>query len=323
MLKLPPFYVPITKDVSLVDNDLVPLLIQLRWRKVTRIPGEIKILVTYPLQGVEPHILFEVVDGIRFVEDTRRSYFGAVVSLATKHEGKDVFALLEVDLDDFDKWCRIIFSPLPFDGNGKPQLPEDEHFLDAVAWLYRTGLVNSGSWLHETNVIDFLQTNHGMKREAGLELCRRMVSLGIAQGRQNTAGPIQPALTSERFVEIFGDILPKVLDVSAPAKSEDWLPQKFRQEVIVPVLLDVADFLVVKSGQDMPVWGVAAGVWANQVVKHIVTLDSVDIAVALQEIRDVLQQLTAYPRQDQLILCGLFSRASSAYGVAMARRQTS
>ena len=123
------YYEPFSEWVSLENPESVPFFNQNRWHQVKKMPsGEARVCIRHPCFGAMNDTWFEVFGGVRY-DDENPPYPRAFVSLSTKLGDKKVYAFLTVDLSDFSH-CQIVWSLLPFDGNGRPQLPlEDEPML--------------------------------------------------------------------------------------------------------------------------------------------------------------------------------------------------
>ena len=199
------FYEKIDKYVRIDNVGVIPLMLHMRWfgQPVGR---DIHLIVSHPnearnIASTEFHkVLWDDVD-----ESNGAPYRKARLRLEGKQNGRDVYALLEFNLDRSLDGGQITFSPVPFGCDGRPKLPKTFRLEFAAAAFSLSGSWKGGAL--ETAIRVFLGSQPVMN-----DAIITLLQVGIIECKQDLGHysncVYQTTMIAPHFEEIFGVKLP-------------------------------------------------------------------------------------------------------------------
>jgi len=215
------FYVPITSCVSVVNPQVIPFLLQMRWFG-QRAGSEIHLEVSHPRSDGR----HELVERTKFhkllwddVDDSEGAAFRmGRLRLEGNRENKKVFAIVWLNIDRPDLLCSIIFSPVPFGPDGKAILPYTGDKLEMFFQVARLVLFGGlrTIWTDEslTRELHIHKTMNIPEHEFDssnawfwLGELEKIALVKCCAGEKRSYASV---MTSSRFQEVFGIELPRV-----------------------------------------------------------------------------------------------------------------
>ena len=144
------YYIPMTSCITIENPSVIPLLVHMRLF-CQPAGSSIHLRLTHPEDlNHRANILESTFHTIQGIDFEKSPYYKVTLRLEGKYDGKNLYAILELNLVDPRVGESVTFSPVPFGVNGKPILPNhlrvNELFLPVARIALGEGAKYAVTW---------------------------------------------------------------------------------------------------------------------------------------------------------------------------------